>query len=141
MPIQLNWYLENRVLLLTGDGESSDQDLLDLDQPMINCLNQCNVPLVHLIIDQRNAPPIPASKVAAQIKVATQLKWPKHPRYGWAIMIGKMNPLQRLVVTVASNFFKARQRSFETMKEGLDFLNEVDSTLPDLRSNELDKAS
>jgi hypothetical protein len=127
--------------LLSSQGDSSDQDLLDIDQQVINYLNQSDAPLVHFIMDQRNAPPVPSSKVAAQIKVATQLKWPKHPKYGWAIMVGPTNSLQRFIIAVATNFFKVRQRTFITMDEGLDFLNDIDSSLPALRDNKLDKAS
>ena len=141
MPLQLRWYLENRVILLTSQGDSSDQDLLDIDQKVINYLNQSDAPLVHFIMDQRNVPPAPPSKAAAQIKVATQLKWPKHPKYGWAIMIGPTNSLQRFIIAVATNFFKIRQRGFNTMDEGLDFLNDIDGTLPALRDHRLGKAS
>ena len=135
MSIQLSWYLENRVLLLTSQGESSDQDLLDIDQPIIEHLNQSNAPLVHLIADHRKGGKMPSMKAAAQIQ------WPKHPQYGWGIMVGLTNPVQRFLVAVASNFFKVRQRNFDTMDEALDFLNEVDTTLPALRDNRLDKAS
>ena len=140
MSHQLSWYLENRVLLLTSEGESSDQDLLDIDQSVINCLEQSTAPLVHLIMDRTNAPPVTSSKVAAQIKLASQLKWPKHPKYGWAIMVGPTNSLQRFIVAVATNFFKVRQRMFNTMDESLDFLNDIDSSLPSLRDTRLNKA-
>jgi hypothetical protein len=135
MSIQLSWYLENRIILLTSHGESSDQDLLNLDQPIINYLNQSQAPLVHLIADHRRGGKMPS------LKVSMQIEWPKHPQYGWGILVGLTNPLQRFLVVVASNFFNVRQRMFNTMDEALDFLNEVDSTLPALRSNTLDKAS
>jgi hypothetical protein len=134
MAIQLSWYLENRVILLTSQGDSSDQDLLDLDQQIIEYLNQCEAPLVHLIADHRKGGKMPS------VKVSTQIQWPKHPQYGWGIMVGLTNPVQRFLVAVASNFFKVRQRMFNTMDEALDFLSEVDSSLPPLR-NKLDKAS
>jgi hypothetical protein len=135
MAFELSWYLENRVILLTGHGEGSDQNLLDIDQQVINYLNQSNATLVHLIMDQRNLPPPSSSKAASQIKLASQLKWPKHPKYGWAILVGPSNSLQRFVIAVATNFFKVRQRTFDTMDEALDFLNDIDSTLPALRDS------
>jgi len=141
MPHQLTCYLENRVLILTSQGENTDQDLLDIDQQVIDHLNQSNAPLVHFIMDQRNSPPISSAKVASQIKLASQLKWPKHPKYGWAIMIGPTNSLQRFVIAVASNFFKVRQRTFDTMEQGLAFLNDIDSTLPTLSDSQIKKAS
>jgi hypothetical protein len=127
MPIQISWYLENRVILLVNHGESSDQDVFAVDQPMIDYLNQNQAPLVHLIIDNTGAKYIPS------VKAVTAVKWPKHPQYGWTILVGLTNPFQRFVNVVATNFFKARQRMFDTMDEALNFLNEVDSTLPALR--------
>src|ERR1051326_3493267 len=99
MPTQLSWFLENRVMLLTSHGAVSDQDLFDIDQPVIDYLNQSNAPLVHLIIDHRDATTTPS------VKASTQLKWPKHPRNGWGIMVGLTNPIQRFMVAVATNFF------------------------------------
>jgi hypothetical protein len=141
MSFELSWYLENRVILLTSQADNSDDNLLDVDQQVIHYIDQSSAPLVHLIMDQRNAPPPSSSKAASQIKLATQLKWPKHPKYGWAIMIGPTNSLQRFVIAVATNFFKVRQRTFDTVDEGLDFLNDIDSSLPALRDNKLNKAS
>jgi hypothetical protein len=135
MPIQLSWYLENHVMLLNNEGDSADQDVLKVDQPILDYLNQSQAPLVHLIIDNTRAKYIPS------VKAITAVKWPKHPQYGWTILVGLTNPFQRFVNVVATNFFKARQRMFDTMDEALDFLNEVDSTLPALRSKQLDKAS
>jgi hypothetical protein len=130
MPMQLSWYLENRVMLLVNHGDSSDQDVFDIDQPIIDYLNQSQAPLVHLIIDNIGAKYIPS------VKAVTSVKWPKHPQYGWTILVGLTNPFQRFVNVVATNFFKARQRMFDTMDEALDFLNEVDSTLPALRDSQ-----
>jgi hypothetical protein len=45
------------------------------------------------------------------------------------------------VIAVACNFFKVRQRNFDTMDEALDFLNEIDSTLPALSDSRAKKAS
>jgi len=135
MPAQLSWCLENRVLLMTNHGEVTDQNLFDLDQTIIDYMNSCTVPLVHTIIDHRKGLNSPSAKGL------TRLHWPKHPKVGWMIMIGMKNPFQRFVVAVSTSFFKTRVRLVNTMDEALNFLNDVDSTLPPLRSNKLDKAS
>ncbi|MBA3871478.1 MAG: hypothetical protein H0X30_20225 [Anaerolineae bacterium] len=135
MPAQLSWYLENRVLLMINYGEVADQDLFDLDQTIIDYLDNCTVPLVHTIIDHRKGMNSPS------VKGLTKLRWPKHPKVGWMIMIGMKNPLQRFVVAVSTSFFKTRMRMFNSMDEALNFLNDVDSTLPPLRDGTLTKAS
>ena len=134
MSSQLSWYLENRVMQIVNQGELRDQDLFDLDGSAIQYMEQCSVPLVHLIIDHRLGSNSPSAKGLMQ------LKWPKHPKMGWIVMIGLANPLQRFVTAVASNFFKTRLRMVNTLDEALDFLNEVDSTLPALRNKVFDKA-
>jgi hypothetical protein len=119
---------------MTNHGEVTDQDLFDLDPTIIEYLNSCTAPLVHTIIDHRKGINSPSAKGL------TRLHWPKHPKVGWMIMIGMNNPIQRFVVAVATSFFKTRMRMFNTIDEGLAFLNYVDSTLPALRDNKLDKA-
>ncbi|MBA3873824.1 MAG: hypothetical protein H0X30_32225 [Anaerolineae bacterium] len=135
MPVQLSWYLENRVILMVNHDGSSDQELLELDQPVINYLNQSNASLVHLIWNNND------SKYMPSINATKALQFPKHPQFGWTITVGLNNPLQRFIVAVANAFFKSRVRMVNTMDEALDFLNEVDGTLPALRDNVLDKAS
>ncbi len=133
MSSQVSWLLENRVILTFNQGVVSDQDMFDNDQPITDYLDQCTAPLIHMVVDHRNGIGSPSSKALAQ------QHWPKHPKMGWLIMVGMANPFQKFVVAVTSNFFKTRLRMFNTMDEALDFLNEVDSTLPQLR-NRLDKA-
>ena len=135
MPSQVSWLLENRVMLTYNQGVVSDQDMFNIDQPVLDYMNQCTAPLVHMIVDHRNGIGSPSTKALAQ------LQWPKHPKVGWMIMVGMANPFQKFVVAVASNFFKTRMRMFDRMDEALDFLNEIDSTLPMLRLEKLDKAS
>ncbi len=135
MPFQLSWYAKNQVILIIDEGQTTDQDMLNIDPQVIDYLNQCKTPLVHVIIDKRK------SNYTPPVKVLTALQWPKHPQYGWTILVGLSNPFERFVNVVATTFFKARQRMFDTMDEALAFLNEVDSTLPNLRDIKLDKAS
>jgi hypothetical protein len=135
MSSQLSWYVENRVMQIINQGELVDQDLSNLDESVIRYIDQSSAPLVHLIVDHRNGINSPSAKGL------TQLNWPKHPRLGWTILIGLKNPFQRFVTVAAANFFKIRLRLVNTMDEGLDFLNDVDSTLPALRNSLLDKAS
>lgn len=127
MPVQLSWHLENRVMMVVAEGDYTDEELINLDAQVIKYLDQSSAPLVHMIMDRQGTNHIPS------IKSVTMVKWPKHPRYGWTLVVGSTNPFQRFVVAIANNFFKGRQRNFDTREEALDFLNLVDSTLPPLR--------
>ncbi len=128
MPVKLSWFLENRVMMIAAEGEYTDEELIGLDGQVIQYLDQSPMPLVHMIMDRQQTNHIPS------IKSATMVKWPKHPRYGWTLVIGSSNPFQRFVVALANNLFKGRQRNFDSLDEALDFLNLVDSTLPPLRA-------
>lgn len=55
MPVELSWYLENRVIQVINSGKITDDDMLDNDQPIINYLNQSSFPLVHMIVDNTKA--------------------------------------------------------------------------------------
>src|SRR5262249_44343349 len=127
MPVKLSWYVENRVMMVAAQGDYTDEELIALDDQVIKYLDQSTAPLVHMVMDRQETTHIPS------IKSVTMVKWPKHPRYGWTLVVGSTNPFQRFVVALANNFFKGRQRNFDSLDEALDFLNHVDSTLPPLR--------
>src|SRR5690242_9872525 len=126
MPVKLSWILENRVMMVVAEGDYSDEELIGLDGQIIKYLDQSTAPLVHMVMDRHGADHTPS------IKSITQVKWPKHPRYGWTLVVGSTNSLQRFVVALANNFFKGRQRNFDSVPAALDFLNEVDTSLPPL---------
>ena len=128
MSIRLSWFLENRVIMISAEGEYTDDELIGLDPQVIKYLDQSSAPLVHMIMDRQETNHIPS------IKSVTQVKWPRHSRYGWTLVVGSSNPFQRFVVAIANNLFKGRQRNFDSLDEALDFLNFVDSTLPPLRA-------
>ena len=135
MSSQLTWYLENRVILVANEGMISDQDMLSVDQPIADYMNQSKAPLVHLIVDNTSA------IYAPSVKTVTQAKFPKHPQCGWVLLVGPTNTFTRFVNAVVTNVFKTRNRMFNTRAEALDFLNEVDSTLPPLRDHTITRAS
>ena len=128
MSLKLSWYLENRVMMIVAQGDYTDTELINLDDHVIKYLDQSSAPLVHMIMDRQETDHIPSPKSAMMVK------WPRHPRYGWTLVVGTSNAFQRFVVAIANNFFKGRQRNFDTLDQALDFLNEVDSTLPSLRA-------
>lgn len=133
MPVQLSWLLENHVILVRNEGNITDQDMLDSDQPINNYMSQSKAPLVHLIVDNTKAVYTPS------VKAVTQATFPKHPQCGWIILVGSTNTFTRFVNAVVSNIFKTRNRMFDTFDEALDFLNQVDSTLPALRDGTISK--
>lgn len=135
MAVQLSWQLENRVLLVANSGAISDQDMLDVDQP-IDRMNQSNVPLVHLIVDNSDATYNPS------IKTVSQAKFPKHPQCGWVLLVGPTSTFTRFVNAVVTNVLRREIGCLiRVMKHSTFSLNEVDSALPPLRDIKREKVS
>lgn len=126
MPVNLSWYIENRVIQIINEGQISDDDMLRIDQPIIDLMNASSFPLVHMIVDNSKATYTPS------VKTITQAKFPRHTKCGWVVLVGPANSFMKFVNAVVTNVFKTRNRMFDTFEEAVAFLNEVDSTLPAL---------
>ena len=134
MPLHLSWYLENRVLLVVNEGESTDQDMFELDKQTLEYFDQSDAPQIHMIIDTTK------DKFAPSAKAVTQVKFAKHPRMGWTVLIGATNAFERFIFVIGSNFFNMRSKMLTNRDEALRFLNKIDITLPPL-SDDLEQAS
>ena len=127
MSSQSSWYIENCIILVANEGTTTDQELFNVDQQIVNYMNQATAPLVHVIVDNRKLTVLPS------VKAFTQLTFPKHSQCGWVLVVGPANTLIRFINLIVTNVSQTRNRMFNTLDEALDFLNEIDSTLPALR--------
>jgi hypothetical protein len=128
MSIQISWLVENRIIywLHTGDGTISNTKEADME--VIRLLEASSAPLVHIILDLQGLKEMPSLADSIRAKY----DFPKHPKSGWNIFVGMKDPLQKMVVSFMGNVFKMRARLLENNIEALDFLQSIDSTLPDL---------
>lgn len=130
MPFQVRWLIEDRVLLGQTPSNFQAEDMALLDQMMMSYLEKApSGQLVHFIGDMTEATTSPS------LREQRQLGFPKHPNYGWTIMYGlHTKPIMKMIMSIATQLFQARFREVKDMNEALDFLQYIDTTLPDLSS-------
>jgi hypothetical protein len=69
-----------------------------------------------------------------------KVKSGRHPRVVWLIIVALENKLMKFFVSATGPVFGLRLRFMDTVAEALAFLQDVDSTLPNLQSIDLKAA-
>jgi hypothetical protein len=131
VSVGVTWLVEGHLLLLNSWGHVNVNELAAMDTRINEMLTNSTVPLVHGIHDHSKALQIPSAKDLMKVKAG------HNPRVGWLIIIGLDNKLMKFFVSVAGQVLNIRLRFMNTLDEALSFLQEVDSTLPDLKSLDL----
>ncbi len=134
MPVGLAWLVEGHLILAKGWYALKSEELADFDARVLAMLTQSQKPLVHGIHDYSEAQAMPPIKDLIQIKSG------QHPKIGWVIVVGLHDRMMKFFVSIALQIFRVRVRFMDSVQEGLDFLQDVDSTLPDLVSIDLEDA-
>jgi hypothetical protein len=129
MPIQLVVYVPQQVYYLHLQGAITDAELVALDEQIVALLAQSTAPMLHLLIDQRAATQLPSIQAQSQVKMV------QNPKLGWTVLIGN-NKLMQFLGTVVAGVLKTRLRYFASFVEAMTFLQQVDTTLPDLNAHE-----
>lgn len=123
MPYQIEWHLENHVLMTTYEGELTIDELRESNQNTKDFVENTSH-TVHNIVDINALEKFPTT-IKEMIGVADSLK---HENIGWFVIIGS-NRLQSFVVGVLAQIFGAQIKSVNTLEEALTFLRNVDSDL------------
>jgi hypothetical protein len=134
VTVGVTWLVEDRLLLLNSWGKVNVDELMAMDNKIGAMIENSPAPLVHGIHDHSKAAQIPSPKDLMKVKSA------EHPRVGWLIFIGMDNKLIKFFLSVAGQAFSLRLRFMDTLEDALTFLQDVDSTLPDLKAIDLTAA-
>lgn len=126
MKYRISWFVEGRVVLTEHFQTITPEETAQMDAEYVALLEQSDAVLVHFLFDLRQHDGVP------DLKTMSSMAFTKHPRFGWSIVIGHLNPITRFLVSTVAQINKARFRSFTTMEEALRFLQDMDSGLPDL---------
>ena len=131
MPAKTTWYQENRVILITVQGELTLNDMSAVDAKIVEYVRQGSqsAPLVHLIVDMREMSKMPVNLVQVQ-RTLTHLK---EPALGWSTMVG-MSPVMRFVASTVIQMAGARFRIYPTFEEAVRFLISQDESVADLKT-------
>ena len=126
MKYRISWYVEGRVVITEHFQAVTTEEVAQMDKAYVTLLEQSDAVLVHFLFDLRQHDSVP------DLKTMSHMEFTKHPRFGWTIVVGHINPITRFLVSTVAQINKARFRSFTTMEDALRFLQEMDSSLPDL---------
>ena len=127
MPYRVSWLVEGRVIMAELSGNLTRQELLPYNQTICQHLDSAGTSQVHYLVDASRVHNVPS------LTAAKDFTFLYHPRMGWTAAVGVQSPLVRWVGNFLSKLLKARTRELPSVDEALDFLQQVDSTLPNLR--------
>jgi hypothetical protein len=107
-------------------GKFTLDDLRQYDEVALASLKQVEVPLIHNIYDCVELESLPPLLEMSRLRVA------RHHKIGWVIFVGVQSDMLRFMFSITTQLFRQRLRFMDTHAEALQFMREVDTTLPDL---------
>lgn len=129
MPYQTGWAVENRLIVTRYTGVITIEDIrgqIDVTHALI----EQGTPMIHSIIDLSNIEKWPPLNVVNEFR-AMDIESVRE-RIGWSIIVANSVVL-KFGSALFAPVFNLRQRIFSTYDEALDFLQEHDPSLPNLR--------
>jgi len=130
MPVDVEWFLENRVVLVHFRGVISIEEIVIAASQTNAYVEKCDAPLLHTLHDAAELKQLPHNLKA--IRDATQDGF-KQPKLGWIVAYDVHDKMIGFLGNVTMQLFRVRYRVVNTETDAIDFLNLVDSTLPPLR--------
>lgn len=129
MPIEIGWYIEDRIILMKSSGHVTVDEIHAADEIGYHLLetSAATQPLIHILLEESEMTHNPG------ITPYTQTRSTKHPRLGWLVESGTLdNRLFVFLGNVTAQILRLRYKQVPTFDDSLVFLMRVDSTLPDL---------
>ena len=128
MAYQISWLVEGRVMQIIVNGTTTVEEIQDQALSLTKYLDNGQGPLVHTFIDLLQLENFPINLSLLNNSMASTLQ---HSKVGWNIVITS-NRMVKFLTSLVMQLSKVRFRTFATWEEGIAFLNDMDSTLPDL---------
>jgi hypothetical protein len=122
MPVQINWYIPERVLLATYSGDVSREDILKQYQDGIKLCDSVSSPCVHMIVDLADMTSFP--KTISDYKGTFG---EKARNAGWVVLVGD-NKIVRLLSSVVTNLMKLNFAYVRTLDEAIQFISQRDNS-------------
>lgn len=122
MPIDVTWYVPNRVIMMRPHGHITIREAIAADTKIIALYKQSSG-VVHTLVDQTDLDETQNIGLHEAQKVFTAMK---HPRCGWSVAFGKPEPSVDLLESITARFGRLRFRSFLEHEDALNFLAQRD---------------
>lgn len=137
--MRVQWLVPGRVLRVPG---STDRDVIVLRNRLLLAAihNEGKKPLVHCIIDHRNQySPAQLQRQPLQMRYymdtndeIARARLIENPMLGWIISVAIPNVAMKMAASVLSQQRNYRWREVDTLEDAFEWLEKVDSTLPNL---------
>lgn len=129
MTTQISWYYPERVVYVSITDTLAIEDMIAGHQRNIELINSVDHDYkVHFIFDSSEMKQGPSNFL--EIRRAGK-DFLAHPRLGWSVGIGE-STLIRFVSTTIAQITGVKHRGFHYLEDGIQFLQDVDMTLPEL---------
>jgi hypothetical protein len=109
------WYEEGRVLFVEASNASPNQVLLT-DTLMNSLMDRLTHPTLHVIADWSEV------RLTPDLRFLTQkITYPKHPKYGWTVVVGLPSPLA-FMMSITNQFFRTPVKHVPSIQDAVNFL-------------------
>lgn len=124
MPVDVSWYLEDRIIYSKYSGNITIDDIRNGTQQVKQLVYE-GTPLVHNIAHLLEINNFPKNIR----KIRNTVVRMDNNVIGWTVVINR-NKLLRFIVSTVSQLARARFRIFDNQADAIDFLYRMDSSLP-----------
>lgn len=128
MAAEFSWIVQGRVLYGWMSGKLSLDQIVLASETVAKHLDEAEAPLVHLLYHMEELSP------SGNLKELREGSRPvmEHPRLGWMVVYGIDSKFMEFMLSTLMKMFRNRIRFVSSYQEGIDFLQDVDATLPEL---------
>ncbi|MGQ9907871.1 MAG: hypothetical protein ACUVS2_03445 [Candidatus Flexifilum sp.] len=125
---EMDWIVEGRLCYWKLWGEFSSSDMVAWDADVVEMLDRLpdDVAFCNGIYDLSDLGRM------ASLREFLALKSRGHPKVGWTLVIGAIDPIQRFILSAATQVARMRTRFVASLDEAVELLRSVDPTLPAL---------
>ena len=129
MPFEQSWLVQNAVILVKYEDDVTIDEVTESVEELVWRMNTTQRQLVHMVMDMTALGTHPTN-LSELNNIAKMLL--SHERVGWLLMLGNQNSLTKFLVEMIAQMSKIRFRGFVDWEETREFLQGMDSTLPEL---------
>lgn len=123
MPVDVQWYIPNHVLISRFYGDVTPQDIRKQYTLGLEMSESVNTALVHLITDVSEVQSFPKNVMDMKDSLGTKAR-----NAGWVVLVGE-NKMIRFLSSVVSNLMKLRFTYVNTLEEALKYITDRDPNL------------
>lgn len=120
------WLVEGHLVLVKAWGAWDVAQLHAFDEHSYAILETVTRPMVHVVFEMSEITSLPS------LTTMRDFRSRQHPKAGWSLYVGIPNTVLRFALSATAQISKNRARFLKTVPEALEFIEDVDSTLPDL---------